>query len=164
MNLMEYFKDSRGHGVMVTADSEGKVDITIYARPHVMDEETIAFIMPDRLTHQNLQSNPHAAYLFIEEGEKPSQTYLKFASPLRNVDHCFGASSIPSVQVSVFSVQERFTDLSSGVLNTETTDHMFLATIRQNSLTHLVKESASKELLETSLVLNYLCYQFQNLL
>ena len=37
-----------------------------------MDEETIAFIMTERLTHQNLQSNPHAAYLFIEAGEKLS--------------------------------------------------------------------------------------------
>jgi hypothetical protein len=34
----------------------------------VMDEETIAFIMRDRLTHANLQSNPHAAYLFREDG------------------------------------------------------------------------------------------------
>jgi hypothetical protein len=26
--------------------------------------------MTDRLTHKNVQSNPHAAYLFIEAGEK----------------------------------------------------------------------------------------------
>jgi hypothetical protein len=25
--------------------------------------------MADRLTHQNLQSNPHAAYLFMEDGD-----------------------------------------------------------------------------------------------
>jgi len=37
-----------------------------------MDEETVAFIMADRLTHNNLQSNPHAAYLFMEPGEKLS--------------------------------------------------------------------------------------------
>jgi hypothetical protein len=30
----------------------------------------VAFIMPDRLTHHNLQSNPHAAFLFIEDGGK----------------------------------------------------------------------------------------------
>jgi hypothetical protein len=35
-----------------------------------MDEETIAFIMTDRLTHKNLRSNPHAAYLFMESGKK----------------------------------------------------------------------------------------------
>ena len=42
--------------------------MAVYARPHVIDTETIAFIMPDRLTHRNLQSNSHAAYLFMEEG------------------------------------------------------------------------------------------------
>jgi hypothetical protein len=35
-----------------------------------MDEETIAFLMADRLTHQNLQSNPNAAYVFMEGEEK----------------------------------------------------------------------------------------------
>ena len=46
----------------------GKVDAAIYARPHFMDDGTLAVIMRDRLTHHNLQSNPHAAFLFMEEG------------------------------------------------------------------------------------------------
>jgi hypothetical protein len=46
------------------------VDLAIYSRPHVIDEENIAFIMLDRLSHVNLQSNPHAAFLFMEAGEK----------------------------------------------------------------------------------------------
>jgi hypothetical protein len=33
-----------------------------------MEDGTIAMIMRDRLTHNNLQSNPHACYLFIEKG------------------------------------------------------------------------------------------------
>ena len=70
MEISEYFKTVKGNGVLATADSTGKVDISVYAIPHVTDEETIAFIMTDRLTHQNLQSNPHAAYLFMEEEEK----------------------------------------------------------------------------------------------
>jgi hypothetical protein len=68
MKISEYFDNAKGHGVLATADSEGKVAIAIFASPHVMDEETIAFIMPDRLTHHNLQSNPYAAYLFMEAG------------------------------------------------------------------------------------------------
>ena len=72
MKLSEYFESANGYGVLATADSAGKVDAAIYARPHFMDEETVAFIMTDRLTHQNLQSNPYAAYLFMEAGEKPS--------------------------------------------------------------------------------------------
>jgi hypothetical protein len=70
MKISEYFKTAKGTGVLATADESGRVNIGIYAVPHVMDEETIAFIMADRLTHQNLQSNPHAAYLFMEEEEK----------------------------------------------------------------------------------------------
>jgi hypothetical protein len=70
MQLREYFDHTTGRGVLATADSEGKVDAAVYAKPHFMDDETIAFIMADRLTHQNLQSNPHAAYLFMESGEK----------------------------------------------------------------------------------------------
>jgi hypothetical protein len=70
MKITEYFKTVKGTGILATADSTGRVDIAVYAIPHVMDEDTIAFIMTDRLTHQNLQSNPHAAYLFMEEEEK----------------------------------------------------------------------------------------------
>jgi hypothetical protein len=70
MNLKDYFENAQGLGVLGTADSEGKVDVAVYSRPHVMDSETLAFIMRDRLTHHNLQSNPHAAYLFKEAGGK----------------------------------------------------------------------------------------------
>lgn len=70
MKIGEYFKTAKGRGVMATADGKGKVDVAIYASPHVVDENTVAFLMTDRLTHANLQSNPHAAYLFTEEEEK----------------------------------------------------------------------------------------------
>jgi hypothetical protein len=68
MELKDYFESTKGVGVMATADADGKVDAAIYARPHFMEDGTIAMIMRDRLTHHNLQSNPHAAFLFIEEG------------------------------------------------------------------------------------------------
>ena len=68
MKLDEYFKQTKGLGVLATADSDGKVDAAIYARPHVMEDGALAFIMRDRLSHHNLQSNPHATYLFKEEG------------------------------------------------------------------------------------------------
>ncbi len=70
MKLSEYFDKVKGLGVLSTADASGKVDSAVYARPHVVDEQTVAFIMADRLSHANLQSNPHAAYLFKEEGPK----------------------------------------------------------------------------------------------
>jgi len=70
MKISEYFKTAKGNWVLATADGAGKVNVAVYASPHIMDEETIAFIMTDRLTHTNLQSNPSAAYLFMEEEEK----------------------------------------------------------------------------------------------
>ena len=70
MKLKEYFESVKGRGVLATADGDGKVDAAIYATPHFIDEDTVAFIMRDRLTHHNLQTNPHAAYLFMESGEK----------------------------------------------------------------------------------------------
>jgi len=66
--LKDYFENTKGMGVMATADKEGKVDAAIYSRPHFLEDGSIAFIMRDRLTHHNLQSNPYAAYLFREEG------------------------------------------------------------------------------------------------
>jgi hypothetical protein len=68
MDLRKYFDVNKGAGILATADGNGKVDAAVYARPHVMDDGTIAMIMRDRLSHHNLQSNPHAAYLFHEDG------------------------------------------------------------------------------------------------
>jgi hypothetical protein len=68
MKLSEYFNQADGFGVLSTADQSGKVNAAVYSRPHFMDEETIAFIAGDRLTRANLLKNPHAVYLFREEG------------------------------------------------------------------------------------------------
>ena len=65
---MEYFENTKGTGVLATADDDGNVDVAIYSRPHCKDEKTVAFIMNDRLSYKNMSSNPKAAYLFIEDG------------------------------------------------------------------------------------------------
>jgi hypothetical protein len=69
MDLKAYFEQTTGLGILSTADYSGKVDAAVYSRPHVMADGTVAFIMRDRLTHSNLESNPHAAYLFKEDGD-----------------------------------------------------------------------------------------------
>ena len=69
MNLAEYFENHQGLGILATADSDGTVDLAIYAKPHVVNDNTVAFVMRERLTHQNLRSNLHAAYMFVEQGE-----------------------------------------------------------------------------------------------
>ena len=68
MSLKQYFETKKGVGIMSTADSDGKVDAAVYARPHFMEDGSLAWIMRDRLTHHNLLSNPHATFLFKEDG------------------------------------------------------------------------------------------------
>ena len=53
---------------MATSNAAGVVDTAIYSRPHVMEDDSLAFVMRDRLTHRNLQENSHANYLFLEKG------------------------------------------------------------------------------------------------
>jgi len=69
MSLAEYFEDIKGLGVLATSDSEGNVDIAVYSRPYIIDEKTIAFSMLEKLSYSNIQSNPKAAYMFVEQGE-----------------------------------------------------------------------------------------------
>ena len=78
MSLSDYFENSKGTGVLGTADSEGNVDLAIYARPHIIDENTVAFIMNERLSYENITSNPKAAYLFLEDapGYNGKRLYL----------------------------------------------------------------------------------------
>ena len=70
MKLGEYFEKKKGRGVIAASDSEGKIGMAVFARPHFIDEKTVAFIMADRLIRKNLESNPHASYLFMEWGER----------------------------------------------------------------------------------------------
>lgn len=69
MALREYFEQIKGLGVLATADQAGNVDGAVYSKPYFVDEETIVFLMAERLTHSNVGANPHACYVFIESGE-----------------------------------------------------------------------------------------------
>ena len=67
MTLKEYLQSVTGTGVLATADAGGKVDAAIYSKPHILEDNTLAFIMRDHLTHNNIGENPYATYLFIED-------------------------------------------------------------------------------------------------
>lgn len=84
--LKEYFEKIQGLGVLATSDSEGNVDVAVYSRPHVLDPETIAFIMADKRSHRNLQSNPKAAYLFREDtpGYRGKRFYIMKTEEVKN--------------------------------------------------------------------------------
>jgi hypothetical protein len=78
MSLTEYFENIKGLGVLATSDADGNVDIAVYSRPYIIDEKTIAFSMLEKLSYSNIQSNPKAAYMFVEEspGYKGKRLHL----------------------------------------------------------------------------------------
>ena len=78
MGIAEYYQNATGIGILATSDTEGNVDVAIYARPYIIDEETIAFSMLERRSYKNVESNPKAAYMFVEKGEgyKGQRLYL----------------------------------------------------------------------------------------
>lgn len=69
MDLKEYFSSVKGTGVLSTADDKWEVNAAVYATPHFMEQGLIAFIMRENKTYRNISSNPHACFLFIEDGK-----------------------------------------------------------------------------------------------
>ncbi len=69
MELAEYFENTKGVGILATSDSDGNCNTAIYSRPYLIDDNIVAFSMLERLSYSNIQSNPKAAYMFIERGE-----------------------------------------------------------------------------------------------
>jgi hypothetical protein len=88
MSIKEYFEQNKGYGVLATAGSSGKVNAAIYSKPYIIDENTVAFIMAERLTNENIKFNSWAAYLFIEAGGGYSgkRLYLKRTREEENVE------------------------------------------------------------------------------
>ena len=88
MTLKEYFETKKGLGILSTADSEGRVDAAVYSRPHFMADGTMALVMRDRLSHTNLQSNPHAMYLFREDspGYKGKRLFITKVKEEKNTE------------------------------------------------------------------------------
>jgi Pyridoxamine 5'-phosphate oxidase len=79
MTLKDYFEKIKGIGILSTADRDGKVTTAIYSMPRILEGNNIAFIMRERLTYHNLQTNPHAAFMLIEEnaGYQGIRLFLK---------------------------------------------------------------------------------------
>ena len=79
MKLKEYLDEKKGISILSTADGNGKVATAIYSKPRIMEDNSIAFIMRERLTYHNIQNNPHAAYMFIESnpGYQGIRLFLK---------------------------------------------------------------------------------------
>ncbi len=88
--LRDYFDQAKGTGILATASKDGEVNMAIYARPHFMEDGSLAFIMRDRLTHANLVENPKACYLFKEEtGYKGKRLYLTKIGEEKNTEQLY---------------------------------------------------------------------------
>lgn len=66
MDLAAYFKNARGTGILATCDPENEVDLAVYSKPVVADNETLALVMKQRQSHRNLQKHLKACYMFLE--------------------------------------------------------------------------------------------------
>lgn len=66
MKLKDYIEKTKGISILSTADGDGRVTTAIYSAPRMVEDDAVAFIMRERLTYQNLKTNPHAAFMFIE--------------------------------------------------------------------------------------------------
>ena len=64
MKLAELFPEG-GRGIIGTADAEGVVNMAVFAIPHVIDEETLAWGFTEGRSMTNLRLNPHASYLYL---------------------------------------------------------------------------------------------------
>ncbi len=70
MRLAELFPEG-GRGVIGTADGNGVVNLAVFAIPHVIDEQTLAWGFSEGRSIANLRQNPHASYLYLA----PSRGY-----------------------------------------------------------------------------------------
>ena len=52
MEIKDYFENNKGFGVLSTSDGNGNVNSAVYARPHVMEDDLLAFVMRDRQSYQ----------------------------------------------------------------------------------------------------------------
>ncbi len=68
MDLKEMLKPG-GKGVFSTASGSGIVNSAVYAVPHVVDKDMLAWGMIDGRTWSNIHENPHASYAYFEPGE-----------------------------------------------------------------------------------------------
>ena len=84
----DYFEKTKGFGVLSTADDKGLVNSAVFSRPHIMEDGTYGFIMPERLTWANIEVNPNASFLFREEvsGYKGVRLQLKKARVIDDAD------------------------------------------------------------------------------
>ena len=86
----DYFERAKGLGILATASAAGEVNMAIYAKPHFMEDGSLAFIMRNRLSYANVSENPQACYLFKEEGGfAGKRLYLRKIGEEKNTERLY---------------------------------------------------------------------------
>jgi hypothetical protein len=82
MDLKEMLKPG-GKGVFSSASGTGIVNTAVYAAPHIVDKDMVAWGMTDGRTWSNIHENPHASYAYFSpvEGYRGARLPLVLARP-----------------------------------------------------------------------------------
>jgi Pyridoxamine 5'-phosphate oxidase len=80
--LMEYFNKQPRIGTLSTAGKDGKVDVAYFGSPRMTDEKTVIMAVRKNQTFVNLQENPNAVFMILEQASAPPgwkgvRVYLK---------------------------------------------------------------------------------------
>ena len=78
MKLNEMFP-AGGRGIIAASDSSGNVNMAVYAKPHIVDEKTVAWGMTEGRTWACVKENPRTAYLYMNPGPGYSGVRLKLS-------------------------------------------------------------------------------------
>ncbi|HRD16376.1 MAG TPA: pyridoxamine 5'-phosphate oxidase family protein, partial [Methanothrix soehngenii] len=68
--LMEYFNRQPRLGILGTASKDGIVDVAVMGSLQMIDEKTITAAFARGRTFANLQENPNAVYMIMNQGSE----------------------------------------------------------------------------------------------
>lgn len=80
--LMALFNKYPRIGTLSTANTEGEVNVAVFGSPRMIDENTIIMGIGQNRSFRNLERNPKAVFIVMEQGEtvmdwKGSRVYLE---------------------------------------------------------------------------------------
>jgi len=80
--LKDYFNKQPRIGTLSTSGKDGKVDVAYFGSPRMIDGKTVVMAVRKNQTFTNLQENPHAVFMILEQastapGWKGVRVYLK---------------------------------------------------------------------------------------
>ena len=69
--LMGYFNKQPRIGMLSTSGKDGKVDVAYFGSPRMIDGKTVVMAVRKNQTFANLQENPNAVFMILEQAGGP---------------------------------------------------------------------------------------------